>query len=95
VSAVSLPRYYADEEPPREREVALYIDGKYAARGAASAGRASASYGFPSWNETVSPGRLTWERDQNPHGRDRIDLCWTSGERLSSEEFLRWLASAE
>jgi len=90
-----LPRYYADEEPTREREVALYIDGKYVARGGASAGRASALYGFPGWNETVSPSRLAWERDRSPHGRDRLDLCWTSGERLSSEEFLRWLADSE
>lgn len=91
--SATLPRHYT-EEPKREREVALYIDGRYAARGPASESERTARFGFPSWNDIIPTCRLTWERDQNPHGWDRPDLCWTSGERLSSEELLAWLANA-
>ena len=93
MSAVSLPRYYG-EEPTREREVALYIDGGYVCRGPVSEGLRAARGGWVGWSETVSPGRLTWERDQNPKGGDRPCLGWASGERLSSKEFLAWAANA-
>lgn len=93
MSAAVLPRYYA-EEPAKEREVALYIDGHYAARGPASEGEKTARFGFPSWNDLIPTCRLTWERDRGPFSYDTPYLCWTSGERLSSEELLAWLANA-
>lgn len=87
---MSLPRYYRDE-PTREREVAMYIDGQYATRGPASAGRQAASYGWRGLVDTISPTRITWEID-TPTGRDRPDLCWR-GATLSSAAFLAWLDS--
>lgn len=84
-----LTRYYRDEST-REREVALYIDGKYATRGPASEGERPARYGFEAITERVAPLRLSWELDRSTGGFDRPCLCW-GGERLTSEAFLAWL----
>lgn len=89
-----LPRFYA-AEPTREREVALYIDGKYVARGPCSHAERPARYGFDGWNEVVSPDRLTFELDQNswgmdtPERHDRPFMCWGLG-TMSAVEFLAW-----
>ena len=84
-----MSRFYADE-PTREREVAMYVDGKYLARGSASEARSPASYGFKGW-ETIPPDRITFERDRGPFEYDRPYLCWCSGERPTATEILAWL----
>jgi hypothetical protein len=89
-----LPRFYKDE-PTREREVALYIDGKYLTRGPASTGRRAARYGWDGGSETVAPSRLTWELDRTPGTLwgDRPMLTW-GNEQMNSEQFLAWLEAA-
>lgn len=85
----TLPRYYRDE-PTREREVALYIDGHYVTRGPASMGRQAARFGWNAgWGNVVPPERLTWELDRCAWN-DRPNLCW-GNETLTSEAFLAWL----
>lgn len=85
---MNLPRHYKDE-PSREREVALYIDGNYATRGPASTGKQAALYGWSGLSERVEPSRLTWELDRCSWN-DRPNLCW-GNEKLTSEQFLAWL----
>lgn len=91
----SLPRMYQGSGyQDREREVALFIDGAYVTRGAASAARIPALHGWRGWNETVPPARLSFVLDRcgwsEDPARDRPDLCW-GGARLTSAEFLTWL----
>ena len=85
---LSLPRHYADG---REREVAMYVRGEYAARDAASRGRDTAKYGLHSFDGFALPPEVTWELDVPANGRDVPNLCWATGIRLTSEEFLAWL----
>lgn len=88
-----LPLFYKHESPPREREVAMYIDGQYITRGPARTGRQSALWGWNAgWGNVVAPERLTWELDRYParDGHDVTYLCW-GGERLTSEAYLAWL----
>jgi hypothetical protein len=85
----NMERFYRDE-PTREREVALYIDGRYATRGPASAGERTARYGWPGGDEVVAPERLSWELDRFTGLFDRPCLCW-GNEKLTSAQFLAWL----
>lgn len=88
---MSLSRYYKDQ-PTREREVAMYIDGHYVTRGPASEGRQSARDGFRGIGTTVAPARIAWELDAPTFGKDRPAMNW-QGATLSSAEFLAWLDS--
>lgn len=90
---MSLPRYYATE-PSKEREVAVYLDGKYLARGPASEGEDAARYGWRGYNERVSKDRQMWELDHNAGGSDRPNLCWGNA-KLTNEEFLAWLRETD
>lgn len=89
-----LPRFYKDE-PAREREVALFIDGKYVTRGPASVGRRAARSGYPGLDETVPPSRLTWQLDTAAHEwmGDKPCLMW-GGENITSQQFLTWLEAS-
>jgi len=86
----TLPRHYKNE-PTREREVALYIDGGYITRGPASTGRVAALNGWKEYDHVVPPSRLTWELDRPAYGdHDAPNLCWGNG-TMTSEQFLAWL----
>lgn len=94
IEMLALSRKYESRWSTKfEREVALYIDGRYAARGPASEARHAAYYGWKGWDEVISPSRLTWEIDYSGRGGDEDTpyLCWGTGVRLSCEEMVQWL----
>ena len=97
---LTLPlKYESQYANGREREVAMYIDGKYLARGPAHTARQACCSGWGGgwggWYEMISPSRITWELD-SWNGRrgddDREYLCWGSGIYLSCAEMLDWLS---
>ena len=93
---LTLPlKYESQYANGREREVAMYIDGRYLARGPARTARQACYSGWKGWDEVVHPSRITWELDSWEGRRgdgDREYLCWGSGVYLSCAEMADWLS---